>query len=508
MSFAAMFGLYTSYCYHFTEWGLDPDSLQVGYIWQGFHTYGLAFLKTHGYSPDNWLFSLIVPTIPIWNVIGPVPSVIIGIGWIAFLAIAVMAGLLTLALADRVTALAVTAFVLLGGPETLGSVGFMSHPASHDISLAWGLLAILLLYRWMLRGDAGSLTLGCVVLAADCVSDPWALVAIAAPTFCAGLLGLSDRRDRARSIACVAGTLAAVAIARTKAFGLLYFLQTQPLVFANWATMKSNAWWLARSVAILFNPFPSLQHATTATVGIACLAILLATIAGAVILVRRFARDTPRVWLVTTLVLSATLPLAAFILTILPLSIKVGRFAASLTVLAPVLSLGAFAPTLRRSPGIAQWPIAVVFSLAALSNILAGAPRWLSPPSGLHTDGVPSEIGFLRDHDLTYGYGEYWGALANSVTLVSEGTVTMRPVGFDAVTGHISPRGGSPFWYRASDGARNKGHFFVAFTDDGENCAVMAVCERGVQQQFGPADARYTFGPLVVLAWNKPIVVQ
>ena len=36
----------------------------------------------------------------------------------------------------------------------------------------------------------------------------------------------------------------------------------------------------------------------------------------------------------------------------------------------------------------------------------------------------------------------------------------------------------------------------------------MAVCEHGVQQQFGPASDRYTFRRLVVLAWNKPIVVQ
>ena len=432
LSFAVLFGVYTSYCYHFTEWGLDPDSLQVGYIWQGFHTYGLAFLETHGYSPDNWLFSLIVPTIPLWELIGPVPSIIIGIGWIAFLATAAMAGLATRVLADRATALAVTAFVLLAGPRTLGSVGFMSHPASHDISLAWGLLAILLLYCWMLRGGVGSLTLGCVVLTADCVSDPWALVSIAAPTFCAGLVGLLDRLHRIRSIACIVGATAAVVVARTKLFGLLFFLQAQPLIFANLATMKSNAWWMARSLAVIFNPFPSLQHATPVTIAIACLAILLAMITGTIVLVRSTARNTPRLWLVVTLALSAMLPLAAFVLTVLPADIKVGRFAASLTVFAPVLSLGALGPIFRRFPVVARWPIPIVFSLAALSNILAGAPRWSSPPSGPRTDGVPGEIRFLRDHDLTYGYGEYWGALANSVTLVSNGTVTMRPVSFDS----------------------------------------------------------------------------
>jgi hypothetical protein len=158
-----------------------------------------------------------------------------------------------------------------------------------------------------------------------------------------------------------------------------------------------------------------------------------------------------------------------------------------------------------------RFGIPVFFSLMVLASVYGGAPFWLSPWRGMATDPLVDSVGlarFLQQHELTYGYGEYWGASANCVTLIGAGKVTMRPVTFNPQTGFISRRGDSSLWYGPKSIPRNATRFFVAFMDDGENCRSMSICRNGVQQQFGPANETYTFGALTILAWNKPIIAQ
>lgn len=185
-----------------------------------------------------------------------------------------------------------------------------------------------------------------------------------------------------------------------------------------------------------------------------------------------------------------------------------GRFAVSLTVLVPVIALGARATDVGRTSLVIRYGIPAFLVLMVLSGVSGGAPLWFSRSRGMTTDDVPGLVRFLREHDLRHGYGEYWGAHANAVTVVSRGEITMRPVAFDPRTGHVSRRGDSSLWYGPDGVSGVEGKSFVAFTDDGENCRSMKICESGLRQQFGLSEARYLVGPITILVWPKPIVVR
>jgi hypothetical protein len=507
----AIFGAYTSFRYHFAVWGLDPDSTQVGTIWTGIRDNGYPFLKTYSFGPDNWLLSLILPLVPLLDLIGPRAMAIVGVGWIAFVGIAVMVGLISWVFAGPVIALAVSALILLSNAKTIGTYGFLSHPASHDITLAWGLTVFLLFYLWHLRGNRTAFALACAVLAMDCISDPWGIVGIATPCFGGALVCLISPIGRRRSAACVLGVIAALIVTQTKAFGILSFLISFPFAFGNWASINANFLRLTTSVGVIFNPIPGLQQPFPITVAFSCLCVLVSAIWGSYTLLRASMENAARLWLAVTITLSAALPCAAFVLTVLPAGSEAGRFADSLIVFVPAITLSALGIAIGRASPIVRFGIPVFFSLMVLASVYGGAPFWLSPWRGMATDPLVDSVGlarFLQQHELTYGYGEYWGASANCVTLIGAGKVTMRPVTFNPQTGFISRRGDSSLWYGPKSIPRNATRFFVAFMDDGENCRSMSICRNGVQQQFGPANETYTFGALTILAWNKPIIAQ
>lgn len=504
---ALAFGLYTSLRYHFATWGLDPDSLQAGVIWMGMRASGLSFFPTFAFGPDNWLFSVIVPSIPLLDVLGPLPLAIVGLGWLAFVGTVAMAAMIARILSGPTTALCVAACIAMSNAQAIGGYAFMSHPASHDITFCWGLLAFLLLHRWLTRRSLGALGGAAVVIAADCISDPWAVVGVALPSLAGTLASMVNPEVRWRSTITAATILFALWVAETKMFGALSFLASDDATLADWATINLNFVALARSLGVALNPVPGVTQPFAMTIVLACVCASAAIAWASLVLVRAVRNDGPRLWVATTVITSAILPCCAFTVTDLPRSLMVARFAVPVVVFLPTISASALAITFRTAPPVARFGIPTLLTAIAFSGALGGYRVWFSPWRGMATDGVVSLTRFLREHDLTYGYGEYWGARANSVTVVSRGEVTVRPVQFDPKNGHISRRGDSALWYGPTSLRKGDRRFFVAFDDDGENCRSLTVCERGVQDQYGPANARYTFRSLIILAWNKPIVV-
>ena len=102
--------------------------------------------------------------------------------------------------------------------------------------------------------------------------------------------------------------------------------------------------------------------------------------------------------------------------------------------------------------------------------------------------GVRDTISFLKQNGLSYGYGPYWGAYANSVTAASARGSNSRPVTFDKGNGKMAWTRAitSKRWYTSKDVPEGVNEYFVIVNSDGEECPDVEVCLSGLSRQFGP----------------------
>ncbi|MFP3159701.1 MAG: hypothetical protein RXR65_08050, partial [Hydrogenobaculum sp.] len=89
-----LFGLWTSLHYTFYLWGPNSDVSFPAMLWQGIRRYGLIFLKSANYTPDNWLFSLIPIFFALFSIFGVNAYVLILVGWLIYAISAVLTGII------------------------------------------------------------------------------------------------------------------------------------------------------------------------------------------------------------------------------------------------------------------------------------------------------------------------------------------------------------------------------------------------------------------------------
>lgn len=190
-----IFGAWVSLRYTFGAFAPDADIAVPVVLWDGVRHYGLGFLKTWSYTQDNWLLSLIPLTSLIFTLFGTNPKLVVAIGWLFFLACVGMTSFLVYRIAGRRAAFPVAAVLLFPNNWAIGSVGFLSYPISHDVSMAWALLALMLALRAIERASLLSVAAAGLCVFVDAMSDPWAGAAIALPLILASavLAGLNWR---------------------------------------------------------------------------------------------------------------------------------------------------------------------------------------------------------------------------------------------------------------------------------------------------------------------------
>jgi hypothetical protein len=505
------FGLVTSFCYHFASWGADPDTLEAAVVWRNVQDHGLGFLRSWSFTPDNWLLTVITPESLLFQMVGAPPSLVVGLGWAIFLGSVVLTAMIGAMLGGRIVGLAVAAYLLVANEDVLGKVGFLSHPASHNSSLLWGLAALVCMARWLRPGAWPWLTLSALGLGVDCVSDPWALVGFALPMACATGLLAATGGNRRRAGLGLGATLVATAVAVTRVFGILDFLPRNPVRLADVPTVGANAAWLSRSIGVLFNPIPGLHHPSALiTVGVCLILGILFGRGVWELAIASLADPDSERFLLVAMILSAVLPCAAFLLSRLPLSIYVGRFVPSLVVFAPVLVFACLRRCRARLPAWMKLGAPAFFGLIAIAGAASDPAAWRHGWRGVDYGGAPELAAFLAEKDLTYGFGSYWGTSANAVTLMSNGGVTIRPIWFNAGPGFISGQIGqtSSTWYRASDRPAGQRRFFVAISKHDDACANPEFCVSGLKARFGPTIAIEHLGDLTILVWDHPLDVR
>jgi len=137
-------GLWVSLHYCLVAWKADPDMFVTVALWRGVREHGLGFLRTWTYTQDNWLLSLLPISSLFYATVGATPRVAALTGWTFFVASVGLTAWLTARLVAWRAAVIVACVLLFANYHTLGHIGFLGYPISHNVSMAWGLVVLLL----------------------------------------------------------------------------------------------------------------------------------------------------------------------------------------------------------------------------------------------------------------------------------------------------------------------------------------------------------------------------
>lgn len=502
-------GAWISFRRTFALWGAESDTADLVMLWEGWRQSGWSFVTSWFFTPDNWLLSLAPFDFALFAALGASPAVVVATGWLIFVACAALATILALQVSGRGAALWIAPLMFLSGPFVLGTTGFLSYPVTHNISVAWGLLAVAAALRWLTRGRFGWLLLAGLALVIDAASDPWAAAAFLLPMLlaCAVLLPLQAPPGTRGALATLLGVcLGAGWLAWTRLFGLFGFVARAHVDLADRAGLAANLAMLGRVVPLLFNPVPGLPESSRVA-GVVVWLVLVGLVGAAVLAVgRRFRKTTTELrFLLATGAFSCGGVVAAFLIGRLPLGLFVGRFFLNVYVLLPLM-LACILSSLP-APRLARWGGAAMAGCMMVAGVATDSRSWRQPLV-IQTAGPAGLAAFLERNGLRYGYGPYWGSYSGAVTWLSGGRVRIRAVAFDARTGRISPRRlqTSALWYRPADRPADVQDVFVVVRRDPENCDDLSVCRAGVVAQFGPPSRALVFEDAQILVWPGPIV--
>lgn len=512
-----LLGAAQSFWIVFHLWGADSDVADPVLIWKALHSHGWHALTAWRYTQDNWLLSLMPLDFALFSIFGDRPVVLVTTGLMFFYLVVLLTGVLVGRLGG-VRAGGFTVMVLLfAGQPTLGNEGFLGYAVSHGISLAWGLLGLLLSTLWLDRRRIGLLVGAGVCLFVGCMSDPWDDAAFLVPiAVAAAALAWRAPRGARRGMAAIAIMSAIVGVlVQTKGLGILGFLPGPIHRVATLAQMRQNLTFAARYVVVFFNVLPGSfapASGNPSTPTIWADGCLFAGLVGwcAVALARHSAGLTPRRQLVALTALgSIGLMMVALVVTGFQAGMATARYLSNIFVALPLL-LAASPIGIGRFATVQRLAVIALGGLFVLSGVISGAPIWTLREPQMRSNGIPQLADFLAKQGVTFAYGPYWETEANAMAWVTRGRVTIRPVAFDAATGRFVPKGVQTLarWYRpaAVRSAPREMAFILSDAPDGcgkaQSCAAMAMA------QFGKPSETLAYSSLTVLIYHHRLYLD
>ena len=507
----SLLGLWISLQYCLAIWGTDADVADTVMLWWGVQRHGLSFLASWYYTQDNWLLSLVPLAFLQFAIVGVKPFFVVVSGWAIFVGCIALSLLIARRMAGLWACLALAPFLLLCNATVVGRLDFFGYPVTHNISLLWGLLALVVASRWVASGGLGMLAAVPVVLTLDGISDPWSKAAFLAPMLIAALLcciAVRNAAVRIRLCALAAVVVLAGVLCQTKLFGWLGFLPKDELLRADWAQANANAVALVHTFGAMFSPFPGVVGPWPITDGAVCVLLGVMLAAALSALVRRWrSLDPARLFSLSVMLLSIGGVSAAFLIGVFPDLAVAGRFFLNAYVFLPIVICAGLAVAGSEARVFRVCAIGLA-GLVMLSGAASQPSAWLRRDLRINTKGTVALAAFLNSHGLHYGYGPYWATQSNAVSWVSGGQVLIRPVAFNPRTGRIVPllAQTSPLWYEPPE-AGTASPSFVIVASDGENCGKVEVCVTGVTGQFGPPARTLAYQDMQVLVWDRPLLL-
>ncbi|MDD2705029.1 MAG: hypothetical protein PHU07_06835 [Acidocella sp.] len=498
---------------------LESDTASSAMLWQGVHQYGWGFLRTWRFTTDGWQFSLLPFHFSLLYIFGAKPTVIIAFGWVIFIACVITTYYLTLRVSgNRRLALIVALLLSWANPGALLTAqGSLGYPIAHNISILYCSVSLICLVHYIQSRNSLLFVFADMFMILSCISDPWADVAFLLPVVAGSLLLLFCKGGRQYLGLLINNILVAafiVAYFRTSGFGLFDYLAA-PITHVSSDVLKRNFDFLCSGIAGYFNVnISGGVNNTLLYIGpdVFAMVFALCTFSALSLTLKRF-RVLPlaEFFCLMVFLLSAIGSIAAYLLLFVSVAPWSARYFDTAFVFAPAYVLLSF----RRSAFLSLPVFKAAGILFAMLFVVSGAQasRHFWSSKGLSVEPALSIARFLQSNNLTYGYGDYWGAEANAVSWITKGDVLVRPVRFNGVSGRVmkSPVGQvSSLWYQSVD-QRDKSRTFIVFTNHADDtCQPLEKCIDAAKQQIGVPDQILMFNAYgddyYVLVWNRPIL--
>jgi hypothetical protein len=500
-------GLWISFHYTMAVWRLDSDTAIPLALWDGMREHGLRFLASWRYTPDNWILSLLPVSALGFTLSGASPLTTLVTGWLVFVVSIGLTALLALRLAGPRAAVVLAAVLPFANPQALGEAGYLAHPISHDVSMAWALAACVLAARALRRGGYVEAIAAAACVFIGAISDPWTTAAIALPLALAsaGLVFVhaGTPQGRTAAVLCTALVLATAA-AQTHAFGLLSFLPGAHFARGGLAGALNGAYWLSNALSQIYNIVPGADPDILAVQGVNLLA-LAALLGGTTwILLRGLRRMTPeRQLIVAAAILSLGAVTASYLLGSWDSRMNVGRFFPNLYFFAPLLAAIAVAQA-RSGARLFKIFAGVYAALFVCAGAMDTPGPWTKPGKPAAVEDARALGQFLVAQGLSDGYGLYWGAHALAMPVATAGAVTIRPVSFRNDRLVPRPVESSSLWYGPADERRAPRRFLV-LSSHAEDCSTVQACVEIATRQFGAPAETLRFADWRILVWPRSI---
>ncbi|MDA8175229.1 MAG: hypothetical protein M0018_11705 [Nitrospiraceae bacterium] len=534
MLLAACAGLWTSYHYTFTAWGLDSDSSVFVMLMHGWQNHGWGFFRSWLYTRDNWLLSSAPLAFLDYKVFGATGRSVIGLGWAVFAANAFLAATVMRLLLGRWSpaALVVSCLCLFAGEDTIGSAGAMAFSAFHNATMLWILLAIMVVFAEKAKGFFWRPLVLCAIVFIASLSDPWFNAACALPLALVLLWRQrAGKESRRQNLALLTGLLGGWVLAGTKAFGAFSFLHGYHFHFAlNPEQVLGNLRLYLQAIAVLFQA--ALVWRWNHAVGVLFVGLSLFLAANALLWLARPAKQAgnlkgPELSLrqrgaLNFFMISSAIISGLFFLYSYDADAGAGAGRYLINIYYGMLVLGVFVYA-ARWVHLTAWmrAAAVVWVLVFIMAGAASNPGAWTKRAKINDLGAAELAQFLESNGLRYGYGDYWGARANTVSWISGFRTIVRPVLFHDY--QAGPEGApvrkylffiprletSRLWNLDAD-SKNAGRVFLVLNGnepfEGNPYVPIPVLAQTASEEFGKPGQVLQFQNFTILVWDHPIL--
>lgn len=513
MVFVVLFsiGLFGSLKTTFGLFGVDSDTSHSAMLWYGIRDHGMNFIKEWLFTPDNWLFSLFPIHFSLFTIFGPKPFIVILTGWLIFIASVLLSGIIAKNLNAPKSAWVIPVVLIFSGLYA-HQQGLLSYSTSHNITNLFGLFSFYCLVKWIKTQKMYLLTLIVLLTVAGGLSDAWIIGAYTLPLTIASLFLLFSSKNitkrKAYFFLFLAMIFSLITI-KTQIFGTLSFLPSFHFSIGSWNLVNSNAVYVIKDLGGLLNFVPG-SNSNTFIPSLFSVFVFLFLMIGVTRLVakRCLPQDHLRV-VFYFIAFSIGGMLFAVLMSDNPAQNNSARFFVNVLYMAVI---GA-AVVLELNWDGASMVLKLASALAGFMFITAGIISnyhlWKVPGIVVKDNNILAFIDFLSKNKLNYGYGPYWGSLANATTWLSESKIKIRPVVFNRITGHMV-RGNRPesskLWYLSDDAPVNQQSYFVFVKSDGEECPDINLCINGLARQFGAPERVLPYNDGFILVWAYPLV--
>ncbi|MFS7242107.1 MULTISPECIES: hypothetical protein [Serratia] len=467
-------GFIISYYLSCRYFSADADVINSSITWVEIQKYGLSVMKTWYPTTDNWYFAIYPIHYLVFWIFGGSSILILNI--IAATQVT-LCSLVTSLIAYKITKRK-TSFLLIIFYSSLSyftyTVGFISHPFSHNAINLYGLICIYIHISFKNK-KVLCFSISFLSLLAS-ISDPWFVAAYLLPLF---LHSLYSKINKEESWLTPLMYLLVLVLFFSGAIQKLLNLPVDGFHLANVDVIVTNAKWFVLDLGRMMNLFFVENPSNYFTSSIAIFCFFSFTIWGR--------KDS-----INFLLLLSILGIASSFVIGLPEKMEYSaRFLVNIIYLVPLVI---FITTHKKLAPISGLFFALTFSSAIYSHTLHTESN--------HDRGVKEQIEFMEKNDLTYGYGSYWGTKANTISWMSDGKVIIRPMIVDSSTGRIDwkRKRSQTFdgWYQPLPERT-----FIAIAPDAETCPKIEPCIDGMKKQFGAPDKTLHYNDITFLVYNK-----